>query len=71
MIQATLQGHQNDFPAFNLSGALAGSGREFIGDSRERAVTGEHEFRVSRQFWRQFLISDYFQPSPLNQHPNQ
>ena len=31
---------KNGHPAANFSGALVASGREFIGDSRERAVAG-------------------------------
>ena len=34
-------------PRLNFSEALVRSRREFIVDSRERAVTGEHEFRVN------------------------
>lgn len=31
---------KNGHPAANFSGALVASGREFLGDSRERAVAG-------------------------------
>ena len=31
---------KNGHPAVNFPGALVASGREFLGDSRERAVTG-------------------------------
>ena len=34
-------------PRLSFSDALVRSGQEFIVDSRERAVTSEHEFRVN------------------------
>ena len=44
-------------PAVNVSGALVASGREFVADSRERAVTGG-------PFYRFFLADLLFSPKP-------